>query len=151
MPDVLPIQVIGNSLQSCLDDYFSDENIDWSCPQCKTTNVVRKSTIILEPKILCLQLMRYKFDEASQGILKIADNVNCSSTLSLCDGASYLLLSVINHVGEDTKSGHYNILLPTSLDDQYILIDDCDVTKVRNINQEMSKLSYIYVYEKNCK
>ena len=149
MPEVIPIQIKGNSIQSCLDDYFAAEDVKWSCPQCKLSPVLRKSSVIEGPNTLILQLMRYKYEDVKQILVKISDAVNCPESVWMPNGISYSLISVINHIGEETKSGHYNMVLCDQVTHQSILLDDCVVSKVENLNQEINRLSYIFIYRKN--
>jgi uncharacterized UBP type Zn finger protein len=145
MPEVIPLQIKGKSVQSCLNDFLAAEDIEWNCPSCSSSRVLRRIAIIIEPKIIILQLMRYKYDEARQRINKITDEVDCSDKLILPSESTYSLLSVINHIGEYTRSGHYNIVL---FGDQLTLLDD-DVISNYNIKEDMNRLSYIFIYEKD--
>ena len=149
MPEVIPIQIKGDSIQSCLNDYFAPEHVEWNCPSCKRSPVLRKSKIIAEPNTLILQLMRYKYDEIGQNVMKLSGEVNCPANLVIPNGLSYTLISVINHIGENTKSGHYHMVLHDQNCGQFTLIDDCAVSKVEDFNQEMNKLSYIFIFRKN--
>ena len=148
MPEVVPIQVKGESIQACLDDYFAAEYVNWSCPQCNNSPVLRKSFIIEEPKTLILQLMRYRYEDFQQVISKMSDVINCPTSIMMPNGISYSLNSVINHIGDHTKSGHYNMVLRDQVTNQFTLIDDCAVSKVENMNQEMDQMSYVFTYEK---
>ena len=148
MPEVVPIQVKGESIQSCLDDYFAAEYVNWNCPKCKNSPVLRKSSIIEEPKTLILQLMRYKYEDFQQVLVKMSDAVYCPTSIMMPNGISYSLISVINHIGEHTKSGHYNMVLRDQVTSQFTLIGDYAVSKVENMNQEMNQMSYIFIYEK---
>ena len=77
--------------------------------------------------------------------MAITDEVDCPEKLILPSESTYSLLSVINHIGEYTRSGHYNIVL---FGDQLTLLDD-DVISNYNIKEDMNRLSYIFVYEKD--
>ena len=63
MPEIIPVQIHGESIQSCLDDYLSPENIEWNCPRCSNSKILKRTSVIVEPNIIILQLMRYKYDE----------------------------------------------------------------------------------------
>ena len=149
MPEVISIQVKGESIQSCLDDYFAEEDVKWSCPKCKLSPVLRRSSVIQEPKTLILQLMRYKYEDVKQILVKISNAINCPESVLMPNGISYSLISVINHIGEDTKSGHYNMVISDQVTRKSILVDDCAVSKVENLNQEINKVSYIFIYRRN--
>ena len=111
IPDVIPIQINGLNIQTCVENYFTPEEIDWNCPNCTQTKVWKVSSLITDPKILILQLMRYKFDETQEKVTKILNKIICTKSLKLHSGTNYSLRSVINHIGEDTQSGHYNAML----------------------------------------
>jgi ubiquitin C-terminal hydrolase len=63
LPAVIPIQTIGENIQTCFESYFLSEEVDWECPKCPRSKVRKHSLLIAEPKVLILQLMRYNFDE----------------------------------------------------------------------------------------
>ena len=145
-PEVTPIPISGQSVQSCLDDYFSSEEIGWKCPNCPKVQVRRTSSLITEPKILILQLMRYKYDESQQKVSKVHSEVISTPTLILKSGATYSLESIINHTGENTQSGHYNLLLFAN--DGTLLLDDATISYI-DFPQEMNKISYICIYKED--
>ena len=146
LPEVIPIQVKGRTIQACLDDFLAPEDIEWKCPICTSSRVLRNISIIVEPTVFIFQLMRYKYDEDSDKVIKINDRVKCPKQLILPSGSTYSLISTINHIGEDTRSGHYNIVL---FDGQCVLIDDAVISNVENFDQDFSRLSYIFTYRKN--
>ena len=63
------------------------------------------------------------------------------------DSAMYQLNSVINHMGNTTNSGHYNILLQDKSNEDFILVDDIDMNYNSNIT-ENNKVSYVVIYDK---
>ena len=63
MPEIIPVQIHGESIQSCLDDYLSPENIEWNCPRCSNSKILKRTSVIVEPNIIILQLMRYKYEK----------------------------------------------------------------------------------------
>ena len=72
--------------------------------------------------------------------------MNCLDQITLPSGKTYSLISSINHVGEDTRSGHYHVVLN---DGQFTLIDDSEINKIEDFNKKMSGLTYILSYKKN--
>ena len=68
MPEIIPLQLNGQSIQSCLNSFFSPSEINWKCPNCGRGKVVKRTSIILEPFTLMLQLMRYKVDEENHTV-----------------------------------------------------------------------------------
>ena len=63
-------------------------------------------------------------------------------------GTSYSLTSVLNHVGEKTNSGHYNTILYDKENGTSVLLDD-SLISVLNDDQEMSDLSYMFIYTRD--
>ena len=58
----------------------------------------------------------------------------------------YSLHSVINHLGENTQSGHYNLVLFDSETKKCILLDDSTISYADDSQEEMKTLSYICIY-----
>ena len=91
--------------------------------------------------------MRYKYDETQQKVKKIHSEVVSSPNLILKHGTTYFLHSIINHNGENTQSGHYNVLLFQKESGQAILLDDVNISNIEDgYQQELETLSYICVY-----
>ena len=107
MPSVIPIQISDENIQTCVEKYFLSEDVDWKCHKCSKSRVRKLSSLITEPEVLILQLMRYRYDDVQQKVEKIHNEVTSPPTLILPSGTRYSLHSVINHIGEDTQSGHY--------------------------------------------
>ena len=40
MPEVIPLQIKGGSIQSCLDDFLAAEDVDWNCHSCISSRVL---------------------------------------------------------------------------------------------------------------
>ena len=49
-----------------------------------------------------------------------------------------------NHTGENTQSGHYNLVLFEN--DKTILLDDANISYIDNYPQDMYTISYIFIY-----
>ena len=92
--------------------------------------------------------MRYSFDVAKNEASKIEDPVACPKNLLLSSGTSYSLHSVINHHGEETKSGHYNVILYDKNADNFVLLDDSNVSFLDD-SHAMNNVSYISIYVKD--
>ena len=88
--------------------------------------------------------MRYKYDESQQKVSKVHSEVISTPTLILKSGATYSLESIINHTGENTQSGHYNLVLFEN--DKTILVDDANISYIDNYPQDMYTISYIFIY-----
>ena len=88
--------------------------------------------------------MRYKFDETQQKVNKLHNKVISTQNLVLQGGTMYSLHSIISHMGENTQSGHYNMLL--FKDDENILLDDANIFYMDNYPQEMNTESNVCIY-----
>jgi uncharacterized UBP type Zn finger protein len=92
--------------------------------------------------------MRFSFDGARDEILKLHNHMHCPKSLSMPSGTTYSLTSVLNHNGEKTNSGHYNIILYDKENDKSVLLDD-SLISILSDDQEMSDLSYIFIYTRD--
>ena len=104
--------------------------------------------IIQEPSTLILQLMRFSFDAVRNTTLKLQNPVHCPRRVLLPSGTSYSITSVVNHIGEKTNSGHYNMILYEKENNNSFLLDDSVISILSN-DQEMNDLSYIFIYTKD--
>lgn len=146
MSEIIPIPTGAESVQRGVEDFFCAENIAWKCPICAKQTVQKSRTIIIEPSTLILQLMRYKFDYVKNEASKIHDQIMCSPSILMPSGSTYFLVSVINHIGEDTTSGHYNVMLSNKHSNKYVLLDDSNISYVADDYDGKSDVSYIFTY-----
>ena len=96
-----------NSSKYCLNIY--GKSYLW--PSCKSTNSLKSLEITLPPSTLIIQLLRFSFDVSKNKTRKLHMPLNCPTTVSLKNCGMYQFNLVINHIGESSSSGHYNILL----------------------------------------
>ena len=66
----------------------------------------------------------------------------------LPNGSSYFLCSIINHIGQTPKEGHYNMILYNQMKDSYVLLDDWNINLNYEIDDDMMKLQYLVTYIK---
>ena len=150
MSEILPIQIIGESVQSGFDEIFSEEYVSRNCSNCEKKSAIKKLSLINEPSTIILQLMRYNFDMKKCETQKNHQPVFCSQNLIMPSGKTYSLKSLISHIGENTRSGHYNVTLFDKESGENILLDDSRVTYLsESSTTSTSNLSYIIVYEAN--
>jgi len=108
----LSLAITGNSLDDCLESYFSEENLpesaEYLCEKCKVIRSVCKTTKLSEyPKNLILHLKRLL-----PGARKITKRIEYSEILDLTKYSidetivKYKLFAVCVHVGGG-KGGHY--------------------------------------------
>ena len=147
LPDLLSLPIKGESVQTCLDAYFTCEKVDRECSICQSIKSSKTTEISIPPSTLILQLKRFSYIEANGGATKLHVPVNCPLNLSLKDSAMYQLNSVINHIGNSPNSGHYNIIFQDKLNNDFILVNDSNIYYSSNIT-EINEVSYVVIYDK---
>ena len=146
MSEIIPIQIAEQDVQKGLDTFLSGENIAWKCPKCGRPTVQKKRLIVIEPSTLILQLMRYNFDTSNNTASKINDQIFCQPNIFMPSGSTYTLTSIINHHGEETKSGHYNTILLEKESEKYLFLDDTEISYVQDDYNGISDVSYICTF-----
>ena len=81
LPEVLLVPIIGDSVQTCIEDYFEEEEIEVNCEGCKNRKMKKKIDIEVEPTTLIIQLKRYFY--CSKQKKKRCDNIISSQTIKL--------------------------------------------------------------------
>ena len=149
LPEILMIPILGHTIQSCLDNYLMDEDIERKCSDCINNSHVKQTHIIAEPSTLIIQLKRFHCDSRSGTSMKRKDSIEIEKTIKMVTGSSYRILSIINHFGDTPEEGHYNVLIYDAFSDSYILVDDQYVKKDVKITQDLKTSSYIIIFEKD--
>ena len=142
-----PLQ--GQSIESCLINFLSDESIKHDCTKCGNQNAVKTIEMITEPSTLIIQLKRYTYDVKEGEIIKRQDDIECPKSLAMPSGSTFTLSSIVNHIGPSPTDGHYNVLLHDHMNDCFVLLDDLNISYDMNINSDIRKLCYIVVYTKD--
>ena len=101
--------------------------------------------IIVPPSTLILQLKRFIFEKNTNAAKKLHVPISCPPVLSMKNETKYQLNAVINHIGETTSSGLYNILLHDKRHSRYILVDDLEIRN-NPVLDYMDMISYVIVY-----
>ena len=144
LSEILMIQLHGHSIESCLMDFLSDEDVKNVCTDCGDDKSVKRIEILTEPTTLMIQLKRYEYHVNKRKALKRHDEIECPTSLTMPSGSSYTLSSVINHIGSTPTDGHYNVLIYDKSSDSHVLLDDLNVSfDVENT------LCYIVSYTKD--
>ena len=141
-PDVLPLGLNGVSLETCLEYYFSPDEIDRVCSHCQSQRSTQVVSFITNPATFIIQLNRFELNRT----IKKHDDVIIPHTLQLPGGTTYRLSSIINHLGETPNSGHYTCLLAEPSGDTFTLVDDTTVRRSVRMTEEMSRTGYILMY-----
>ena len=147
LPDIISVSIKGDTIQTCLDSYLSQEQIERKCSICSSLKCWKSLEIIIPPSTLILQLKRFSYDRISETTTKLHAPVSCPVALSIEGKTMYQLNAVINHMGEDTGSGHYNILVVNEDQKSFMLVDDLEISRIP-ISNDMDDVSYVVVYVK---
>ena len=148
LPDIWTVQVEGESIQSCIDNFLSIENVELNCEGCVYAKVNKQIQILLDPNTLIVQLKRYEFDHIQQKILKKHAKVFCPAEITLPGGSKYSLSSILNHTGSSPEKGHYTLTLFDKETKSFTLLDDSFIDEDMNVSEELWMLSYIVCYAK---
>ena len=144
MPEILPLEIKGNSLETCLENFFSPENIDRTCPQCSSKEAMQVTIIVRNPKIFPIQLKRFEYVQQLQRSIKKHDSILIPDRFQLPCGTEYSLLSIVNHQGETPNSGHYTCHLFESRQ-SFTEVDDLKIRKAVQQSENITKTAYLLV------
>ena len=147
MPDVISISIEGETVQTSVDSHFTRELVEKNCPKCHSRKSWKSQEIIVYPSTLIIQLKRFTFNEITKVPKKIHVPVSCPETLSLNNKRIYQLNAVIGNIGENSTSGHYNILLADRKNSRFTLVDDSEISYILDSNQ-FNAISYVVLYTK---
>ena len=148
LAEVLHLQIRGKTTQNCTDEFFSTQEVDSRCPVCPSTKRKKIVEIVCSPTTVILHLLRFSYDEKQDKTLKSTCPIFCPTMLTLPNGSTYVLNSVINHIGESSTSGHYNIVIFDEQLNKFILLDDSEITYNINIDKDMAEQSYVASYSR---
>ena len=76
LPEILQIEIKGNSLEACLENFFSPEEIDRQCSQCNSKKAMQVTNFVRNPKTLIIQLSRFEYEKKLRRSVKKHDP-NC--------------------------------------------------------------------------
>ena len=148
LPEIWTIQIEGESIQSCIDNFLNIEDVELDCEGCGYPRTKKQIELILSPNTLIVQLKRYEFDLVQQKILKKHAKVICPTVITLPEGSTYSLSSVLNHIGSSPGKGHYTLTLYDKQTNSLNLLDDAFIYEDMEVSADMWKLSYIVCYTK---
>ena len=144
--EIIPLEFSGFTLESCLEQYFSPEEIERQCEHCGTKSATQVVTFVREPETLILQLNRFRFSQFDDKVVKIHEPLIFPTEIRLPSGTSYKIVATINHQGESANVGHYTSLVMNQMTGGFILVDDSSVFPSITINEETLQQVYILVY-----
>ena len=145
MDEIIHLQVTGRNIQDSLEAYISSEKVKSKCSDCQSPDKMKTSDIVFAPATLIFHLLRFRYDENGDETVKLDYPMSSPLVLTLPNGPTYVLNSVINHIGESSNSGHYNIVVFDKHRNNFILIDDCEIVDDVNI-EDTAKTSYVATY-----
>ena len=70
LSEILSIQLKGPTMQSCITDFFSEEEIRYNCTKCQRKKATKHIEIVTEPSTLIIQLKRYEYDTEKRKAIK---------------------------------------------------------------------------------
>ena len=149
LPEILPIPLEGENIQMCIEKYFSSEIIEWRCPICPRSKVMKTVKIIKEPETLVLQILRFEYNIDDKNVMKKHDPLVFPIHLNFRRNSLYTLRSVINHHGDHLRSGHYTSLVYDEKSNEFVLIDDDSLYTDFQLDKDMLEVSYLVTYIKN--
>ena len=150
LSEIVPVEFTGFTLESCLEQFFSPEEIERQCDNCKTKRSTQVTTFVQEPKTLILQLNRFKYSQEDRRVMKIHEPLLFPDEVTLPSGASYKLVATVNHNGETADAGHYTCLVIDQNNGSCFLVDDTSVTPSLTTDEDISQQVYLLFYTK-CK
>jgi len=150
----LQLDIIGDNLYDCLDNYFNKEKCDFSCSNCNNLLVSKQEFIWLPPQILVIHLKRFKttFIDDKYSATKIYDTINYPFELNMSKyiynnntDINYELYAVCNHFGS-LDFGHYYAII--NKNNTWYIYNDNKVS-LYNFNDEKYKIndSYMLFYK----
>ena len=146
--EIVPIEFVGYSLEICLEQFFSPEEIERRCSHCGGDRSTQVTTFVREPVNLLLQLNRFRYSPFHGQVVKLNEEIIFPTVIQLPSGSSYRLQATINHHGETANSGHYTCLIFDSDANKVTLVDDTRIFPSAEISEEISQQVYILAYTK---
>lgn len=130
----LPVEGFSN-LRSCWNSYQESEIMTgenkYFCSYCQGKfDSTRQATITELPKVLMIQLLRYKYDREISGKRKIQDVFSYPNEIEL-NSRCYRLVAAVFHKGESAYGGHYVCDVMTWNDQKWWHIDDDTVLPLK--------------------
>jgi uncharacterized UBP type Zn finger protein len=135
MPEIIPVEIYGETIQQCLDHYFLPEIVERTCSKCNSNEATKTASILVEPQTLIIQINRYEYNR-EQDI----------TTKKHSKGANYSLCSYVNHWGSTPQEGHYNLVLCNEPEDTFVLLDDEEIKLNFEPDMSMMATQYLLTY-----
>jgi ubiquitin carboxyl-terminal hydrolase 8 len=145
-------------IEKCLENFITDEHLDSSnmviCNFCKRKNrSIKKMTLFYTPKILIIQLKRFKKNIFNQTCEKNKNfvsyplvNLNLNNYFSENKKEDYIyqLFGVNIHKDHGLNSGHYFSYVKNQLDNKWYELNDERCNEVKEIQNKDAYLLFYY-------
>ena len=133
----IQLDITSDNLIDCLMNFNKlkqlDEDNTIYCDFCHIKNQAYKKTGIWKfPKILIINLKRFKMNNYGQVIGKNTDMVDYPEELNVNENC-YELFAINVHHGRSINRGHYTSYVKNRFDDEWYEFDDDSVTPINNI------------------
>jgi len=159
-PEPLRLPVKKSTLEDCLTDFFSPEELKdgWTCQQkkCqKKTSATKQLKLCTLPPVLIIQFKRFSYEDG----LRQKDETFVNYSIKGLDLSRFLpssreeviydLIAVSNHMGS-IYGGHYTAYArhETYGSNEWYLFDDSCVSLVSSEDDIISKDAYLLLYIK---
>ncbi|XP_077590675.1 ubiquitin carboxyl-terminal hydrolase 37-like [Stigmatopora nigra] len=145
------------TVKEMLHNYLKKTQVEYKC-ECGSTTSLQCCSFISLPRVLVLHLKRFVFFSVF-GSLKIQWPVQISKNLVLPSKQGYTgynLVSIINHSGFTTSSGHYisdgvaPAMEDNDLKDRWFTYNDLDVqeTSLASVCEKRQTTAYVLFYRR---
>lgn len=146
---ILQLDIIGNDIYDCLDNYFKKEKCESNCSKCNQNELFKQEYIWLPPQILVINLKRFntEYIDGNFSSKKNYDLINYPKELDISKYVinnsenKYELYAVCNHFGSLDYGHYYSYICKNDI---WYLYDDNSVT-VHDVN-EKTKYGYNDAY-----
>ena len=130
----LQLEIVGEDIYDCLDNYFKEDKCENECSKCKEKNLKKQEYIWLAPQILVINFNRFKteFIDGNYSSNKIDDLINYPKELDMSNyiinksECKYELYAVCNHIGSLNHGHYYSYICKNDI---WYLYDDSSVTE----------------------
>ena len=150
LSEIIPVEFTGFTLETCIEQFFSPEEIERQCEHCESKRCTQVTTFVQEPETLIIQLNRFKFLQVDDRVIQIHESLLFPNEITLPSGSSFKLVATVNHSGESADTGHYTCLVVNQNSGSCFLVDDTSVFPSETTDEDISQQVYLLFYTK-CK
>jgi ubiquitin C-terminal hydrolase len=150
LSEIIPVEFTGFTLETCIEQFFSPEEIERQCEHCESKRCTQVTTFVQEPETLIIQLNRFKYNQVDERVIKIHESLLFPNEVTLPSGSSFKLVATVNHSGESADTGHYTCLVVNQNSGSCFLVDDTSVFPSETTDEDISQQVYLLFYTK-CK